>query len=169
MSERISADNYLNDISNPLDGADDLLAIPDFSFNRANRDELYAEAKGRYGFYRMVFAWDEMNGALQFACEMETQVADCNAMTACRTIMEINSNLWLGHFDLPAETLIPTYRHTQLFRGHLSSGAEHLQDLIKIAVAECDRCYPAFMALSYSETPALEDLSLALMAPAGQS
>ncbi len=64
---------------------------------------------------------------------------------------------------------MPTYRHTQLYRGHIASGAEHLQDMIKIAISECDQCFPAFMALSESGAPDAEQLSLALLVPLGRS
>lgn len=162
-------ESMFEDVSNPLDGAEDLIQSPDVVFNRANRDELFVEAKGRYGMYRMMFMWDEAMGALQFCCEYGIQVADMNKACAADTVLTINSNLWLGHFDLPPETLAPTFRYTQLFRGMQSSGADHVQDLINIAIDECDKNYPVFVALSEASAPDESDLALALMPVAGRS
>lgn len=163
------ADALYEEMSNPLDGAEELVQSPGLSLNRANRDELFVEATGKYGNYRMMFMWDEIMGALQFCCEYGLTVADTNKSMASETVLNINSGLWLGHFDLPPETLAPTFRYTQLFRGLQSSGAEHVQDLINIAIDECDRNYPVFVALSHSETPNADDLALAMMPVAGRS
>lgn len=163
------ADTLYEEMSNPLDGAEELLQTPGLSMNRANRDELFVEAAGKYGNYRMMFMWDEIMGALQFCCEYGLTVADSNKAMASETVLNINSGLWLGHFDLPPETLAPTFRYTQLFRGLQSSGAEHVQDLINIAIDECDRNYPVFVALSHAEAPNEDDLALAMMPVAGRS
>ena len=167
MSDLVDA--LYDDISNPLDGAEDLLPIPGISLNRANRDELFVEARGHYANYKMMFVWDEIIGALQFCCEYGFVVADMNKSLACKTVMDINSGMWLGHFDLPPETLAPTFRYTQLFRGMQSSGADHVQDLIKIAIDECDRNFPVFFSLSQTNTPDEAQLSLAMMPVSGRA
>lgn len=163
------ADSLFEEQTNPLDGAEEMILTPDISFNRTNRDELFVDAKGLYGNYRMMFMWDETMGALQFCCEYGIQITDGNRSLAAQTVLEINSNLWLGHFDLPPETLSPTFRYTQLFRGFQSSGADHIQDLIRIAVDECDRHYPAFLSLCQPTRPDQDELALALMPVAGRS
>lgn len=163
------ADAFYEEVTNPLDGAEDIVPMPGLSFNRANRDELFVEAAGRYGNYKMMFMWDEIMGALQFCCEYGLQISDANKPLASETVLNINSNLWLGHFDLPPETLSPTFRYTQLFRGMQASGADHVQDLIKIAIDECDRNYPVFVALSQNGQADADDLSLAMMPVQGRS
>ncbi len=165
----LSETYFEDDMTNPLDGAEEILLAPDFLLNRANRDELFVEARGRYSTYRMMFVWDEAMGALQFCCEYGLQVADLNQAQAARTVVNINSGLWLGHFDLPPETLSPTFRYTQLFRGMNASGADHVQDLIRIAIDECDRHYPVFISLSQNSAPDADDLALAMVPVQGQA
>ena len=41
-------DNLFDDISNPLDGVEDVLTSQNWTFTRANRDELFVEIKGRH-------------------------------------------------------------------------------------------------------------------------
>jgi hypothetical protein len=57
-----------------------------------------------------------------------------------------------------------------LFRGQTqTSGAEHMEDLVDIALAECERYYPVFDILSRG-VPANDcDMTLALMTVAGES
>lgn len=161
---------YMEESANPLDGAEDILNDQNFAFNRAGQDELFVEAKGQFGQYNMMFIWDENMAALQFCCEYNLAIADMNRMMAFETIMGINSKLWLGHFDLPHETLVPTFRYTQLFRGAgESSGADTVQELMKIAIEQCDRHFSAFMTLSHDEYADENQLAFALLLPAGQA
>lgn len=165
------AESFFDEISNPLDGVEDLLSSQKWVFNRANRDELFVEVKGRHGVYHMMFAWDEDYGALQFCCEYDLQLHDANLDLAFRTIAHINRSLWLGHFDMAEDSMRPSFRHTQLFRGMTqTSGAEHLQDLMQIAVSECDRHYQTLLLLTQYDTgDDGEQLALVLMPAAGQS
>lgn len=163
-------EQLFDDISNPLDGVEDLLTAQNWTFNRANSDELFVDVKGRYGTYHMMFAWDEEYGALQFCCEYDLQLHDLNLDTAWRTLGRINRSLWLGHFDLAEGTSVPSFRHTQLFRGMTqTSGADHLHDLMQIAIDECDRNYPAMLMLAGTSVNDNDDLSLATMTVMGRS
>ena len=81
---------------------------------------------------------------------------------AARAMTAINANLWLGHFDIRPGGTVPCFRHTSLFRGMThGSGADHLEDLVDIALSECERYYPAFSLLSRSSTAA-DSAALAL-------
>lgn len=165
-----SLDILFDDISNPLDGVEDLLQMQKWDFNRMNRDELFVETKGRHCDYRMIFVWDEGAAALQFCCEYDLVIGDHNRSRANDVLSDINCQVWLGHFEIARGQSVPCFRHTQLFRGMTQgSGAEHLQDLMQIAIGECDRHYMAFAALSQEITPDEETLSLAMMPAIGNS
>lgn len=170
MSELLTEETLFDDISNPLDGVEDVLSAQNWTFERTNRDELFVNVKGRHCMYKMMFAWDEEYGALQFCCEYDLQLHDINIDLAYRTLGRINRSLWLGHFDIAEGSSIPSFRHTQLFRGMTqTSGADHLSDLIQIAIDECDKNYPTMVMLSQDNANDNDDFSLALMTVAGQS
>lgn len=169
MPDQLDSDLF-DDISNPLDGVEEVLTSQNWTFDRANRDELFVNVKGRHCQYRMMFAWDEEYGAMQFCCEYDLHLHDSKEMLAYKTLAGINRSLWLGHFDVAEGTLVPSFRHTQLFRGMTqTSGADHLHDLMQIAIDECDRNYPALLMLSEAKANDNSDFNLALMAVAGQS
>lgn len=167
------SDNFetmFDDVSNPLDGVEDVLVSRNWAFSRMNRDELFVERRGSHGLYKMVFMWDEETSALQFCCEYDLAIDDRNYGIACEVLADINSQVWLGHFEISRGEYTPCFRHTHLFRGMTQgSGAEHLEDLMQIATTECDRHYTTFMTLAQAAAPDDEDLALALMPVAGQS
>lgn len=159
------------DFMNPLDGVEDILLRQNWKYARMNRDELFLELKGQHGIYRMMFMWNERQEVMQFCAEYDLRLADFNYECACRTVNEINSGLWLGHFQIPPESMIPCFRYTQMLRG-LNVGAElveHLEELIQVTMEECDLHYPAFMMLASEKTHDEDQLALALMPVAGLS
>ncbi len=165
-----NADPYFDTAVNPLDGVEDVLNRQKWTYSRMNRDELFLEMRGKHGAYRMMFMWDERSEVMQFCCEYDIRLADFQYTQACQIINEINYRMWTGHFHISPESLVPCFRHTQLFRGmDFGSGADHLEDLIRIAVEECDFHYPALLMLSDEHTHDEDQLAFALMPTQGQS
>ncbi len=155
---------------NPLDGVEEVLSRQKWHYARTNNDELFLEMRGTHGTYRMMFMWNEQQEMMQFCCEYDLRLADCQYAKACETLNGINYTMWVGHFHISPESMVPCFRHTQLLRGvDFGSGAEHLEDLIRIAIEECDTHYPALLVLSGERTHDDEQLALALMPVQGQS
>ena len=153
----------------PFDGVEDLLNAQNLSFQRLTDDELFIEYRGRFGLYRMIFVWNDELGALQFCSQLDVQVTDANTDKALAIVAEINTNSWIGHFDLPHDNNIPTYRHTQLLRHDNTEYAlNYITDMMDIAVAQCDKHYATFMTLAGNDSVQHDDLFFAMMPTAGQ-
>ena len=170
MSNVESRTDIFEDVSNPLDSVEDILHANDWIFDRMAEDELHVQITGKMGEYKLFFHWQEQYSAMQFVCQYDLDVKREAMDMAAKTMTSINSALWLGHFDFREGTEIPCFRHTTLFRGQTqTSGAEHMEDLVDIALAECERYYPVFDILSRG-VPANDcEMKLALMTVAGES
>ncbi len=170
MSNVEQRDEIFEDVSNPLDSVEEILYANDWIFDRMTEDELTVQITGKMGEYKLFFHWQEQYSAMKFVCQYDLDVKREAMDMASKTMTSINSGLWLGHFDFREGTEIPCFRHTTLFRGQTqTSGADHIEDLVDIALAECERFYPVFDILSRG-LPANDcDLSLALMTVAGES
>lgn len=161
--------DMFEDVSNPLDCIEDMLAAQEWMFDRPNPDELCVHVSGRHGQYRMTFIWQEEFSAMQFFCDSDIAIPQHHRDIALQAIHKINSALWLGHFIVAEETGLPTFRHTSLFRGCThTSGAEHIEDLIEIALGECERYYSVFSLMGNAS---MDDtlLSLALSQSQGEA
>ncbi len=162
--------DIFEEISNPLDSIEDLLASNDWVFSRTNCDELVVDVKGRHCDYRMLFIWQDEFSAMQFVCQYDFPVHRENHQQLPVALMAMNSELWLGCFDMDHGTNFPTFRYNSLFRGMTqTSGAEHIEDLVEIALSECERFYSVFYLLSMSTPVDDASLRLALMSAAGES
>lgn len=164
----MSEHEFMEEISNPLDSIEDILAGQNWSFSRMAPDELMVDISGKLGTYRMVFQWQEEYSAMEFTCHFDLIVPLERSYLTALALARINSGLWLGHFDLPTDTFVPCFRHTSLFRGQTqSSGADHVQDLMDIALGECERYYPMFSMMSTAEEIDEGLLDLAVSCPGG--
>lgn len=166
----MSEHDIFEDVSNPLDSVEEILCANDWTFDRMTEDELTVQISGKMGEYTLFFHWQEEYSAMRFVCQFDLDIRREAMDQAAKTMTSINSGLWLGHFDFREGTEIPCFRHTTLFRGQTqTSGAEHIEDLVDIALAECERFYPVFDLLSRG-IPANDcDMKLALMPAVGES
>jgi hypothetical protein len=162
-------DNF-EDVVNPLDSVEEILTANNWVFNRMNNDELMVRVTGKNCDYRLFFIWQEDMSAMQFCCQYDFSVSGANQENAARALMTINEALWMGHFDIPKDTSVPSFRHTCLLRGVMgTAGIEHLEDMVDVAMAQCERYYYAFDMLSQPQITDDQRLSLALMETTGHA
>lgn len=169
MSTATIEKEIFDDVSNPLDSVEEIMLANDWIFDRMTEDELTVQVSGKMGEYRLFFNWQEEYSAMQFCCEYDFDIKRSSMDEAAKTMTSINSTLWLGHFDFREGTDVPCFRHTTLFRGLTqTSGAEHLEDLVDIAIAECERFHTVFDLIARGNSDPAQ-MELALMPAAGQS
>lgn len=162
--------DMFEDVSNPLDSIEDLLSGNEWAFNRLTDDELTVKVAGKHGQYNLTFIWQDEYSAMQFFCEFDFTVPQSRAALTGKVLRHVNENLWLGHFDVSSRTDSPVFRHTSLFRGNTqSSGAEHIEDLVDIALAECERYHNVFTMLSAVTDLTEAHLTFALSDAAGEA
>lgn len=155
--------------SNPIDFVEELVVANDWAFNRFDNDELIVEVKGRWCQYRLHFLWREDLSAMYFSCAMDTPVKPEQKSKVYELLAMVNEKLWLGHFELAGDELTPLFRQTCLMRGNWNSGAEQIEDLVDIALIECDRFYPAFQYVSGGGKNAEQALGLSIVDTVGEA
>lgn len=157
--------------ANPLDHVEDILSDHNWVFNRVNESELMVQVSGKNCDYRLFFIWQEDMSALQFCCQYDMEIPAENSESAAQALMGINENLWMGHFDIPKDTMVPSFRHTCLLRGlnEGTMGSEHIEDLVDISMVQCERFYSVFHFLSSTNVANDQNLSLALMDTSGEA
>lgn len=153
--------DIFEDVSNPLDSVEEVLHGNDWVYDRPNESEIVVQASSQRSQYRMTFLWEEEYSAMQFFCEMDETIPKKRMDMAMRALKTVNERLWLGHFDIPDETRTPVFRYTCLFRGTQTSGIEHVEDIVEIGMAECERFHNVFALLATA--PTLTDEVLALV------
>jgi hypothetical protein len=151
-----------DDLYNPLDIAEMVIMDRDWVFDRPGESELIAEVSGTWCTYRIWFAWQEENGGFTMSCALESKFPKSMATRIHSLVAMVNEKLWLGHFDVSSEDGSIMFRHSMLLRDGAGTSAEHLQDLLDIAIEECERFYPAFQSVVWGGKSAAEAIEIAL-------
>lgn len=162
-------DTLHRDAPNPLDNIEDILTANDWAFNRMADNELSVTLNGRYCAYRLFFIWQADMTALQFSVQYEISTHPRNYNKAADVVMNINENTWMGHFEISSDTFTPTYRYTTLLNPENKQSYEHLENIVDIALAQCETNYAAFSLLTAENAANDETLPLALMQTQGAS
>ena len=155
---------------NPIDMVEDVLN-PDerLHLTRPSPQELLIVSPGQWAQYRLHCIWQIDLQALHTAALMDLTIEPANTPKITELLCLINSRLWIGHFEFSDEGTAPVFRHGHLLRGQGGIAREQVEDLIEVAIGECDRFYPAFqIALLTDQSPA-EALQAALIETVGQA
>ncbi|MBN66915.1 MAG: hypothetical protein CMM94_05040 [Rickettsiales bacterium] len=156
-------------VPNPLDLAEQLVEDREWLFDRPVEEELVAEVSSDWCNYRVWFTWQPEMGVLIFSCAYDTKLPEQNRQKVYPLMASINERLWLGHFDVGSDDGTVTFRHALLLRGGRGATAEQLEDLLDIAITECDRFYPAFQSVVWGGNSCHEALEIALMDVVGEA
>jgi hypothetical protein len=155
--------------NNPLDVLEELVDANEWQFDRNSAEEMMVELKGHWSDYRLYFVWQEDLSAISFSCLVDLRVPPHRRPAFLELLGGVNEKLWLGHFDLCVDEPVPMFRHTVLLRGVGGVAVEQLEDLVDIAVSECERFYPAFNYLLWGGKTADEAVKAAMLETVGEA
>jgi hypothetical protein len=155
--------------ANPIDLVEEIVQANEWVHDRASDEEMAVEIAGRWCDYRLFFVWQREINALHFTCAFEMKVPKARRAAIFELLAVVNERLWLGHFDVTADTQSPSFRQGVLLRGATGACVEQIEDLVDIAVSECERFYPAFQLVVWGGKPAEEAIAAAMIDPAGEA
>jgi hypothetical protein len=155
--------------SNPLDLVEKIAIANDWAFQRQSDEELAAELAGQWCHSKLWFAWHPELGAMQVSCALDMKVPAKKRQGVHSLLAMANEKLWLGHFDLWSDEGLPVFRHAILIREGMSLSGELVEDLVDIAVSECERFYPAFQFVIWGGKDPAEAITAALLETEGEA
>ncbi len=148
------------DSINPIDLLEELVVANEWAFDRSSEHELVVETVGR---------WREDLDALYLTSALDTRVSDEKRTAVMELLCRVNEKTWLGHFDLSATDRLLFFRYTMLNRGFPAPTSEQLEDLVDIAVAECERFYPALQMVVWAGNTPEEAVASAMLETVGEA
>jgi hypothetical protein len=155
--------------ANPLELVERLALANDWPFHRQSEEELAAEVSGQWCHYKLWFSWHPELGVLQLSCALDMKVPGKKRDKVYALLAMANEKLWLGHFDLWTEEGLPVFRHALLFREGSGATVELLEDLIDIALSECERFYPAFQFVFWGGKEPADAIVAAMLETEGEA
>ena len=151
---------------NPIDLVEEIVSANDWAHDWASEEELVVEISGRWCDYRLYFVWQEEICAMHFSCGFDMKVTKARRGAVYELLALANEKLWLGHFDLSAEDNSPAFRHALLLA---AATVEQVEDLVDIALSECERFYPAFQFVVWGGKSPAQAIASAMIDPVGEA
>jgi hypothetical protein len=157
------------DATNPLDIMEQIITANDWTFDRRSDSEMAAEAPGRWCDYGLYFCWSHEISAMHFTCAFDLKVPEKRRPALYELLALANERLWIGHFGMEADDGMPAFRHAVLLRGAPGASAESLEDMVDIAITECQRFFPAFQFVLWGGKTPQDALAAAMLECAGEA
>jgi hypothetical protein len=154
---------------NPLDVVEELVVANEWTFQRNGSDEMSVEFPGHWCAYHLHFVWSEDLSAMHLSCFMDMKVPKARFAPVAELLTMINNKLWLGAFMLPEDETTPVFRHTLLLRGAQAAPVEALEDLVDIALTECERFYPSFQFVVWGGKTPADAIAASLLETVGEA
>jgi hypothetical protein len=155
--------------ANPLDIVEQIVIANDWAFDRRSESEMAAEAPGRWCDYGLYFCWSHEISAMHFTCAFDLKVPEKRRRALYEFLALANERLWIGHFGMESEDGMPVFRHAVLLRGAPGASAESLEDMVDIAITECERFFPAFQFVLWGGKSPQDALAAAMLECVGEA
>jgi len=156
-------------VGNPLDLVEQIVSANEWPFDRSGDDEISVGVEGSWTRYHMWFAWRQEYEALQFSCAFDLKVAPDKVTPVYALLAIINEKMWIGHFDIWAQEGLLMFRHALLYRGGAPATSEQLEDLVEVALKECERFYPAIQFVLWGGKGPREAVAAAMFETEGEA
>jgi hypothetical protein len=152
----------LNDRSeHPVDVVERLAAVNDWSFDRAETDEISIAVAGSFANYDVAFTWLPAIESLHVSCSFDLKTSPRKRSAVGELTRLINEQLWLGHFDLWSQQDIVMFRHSLCLAGGATASDAQCGAVVEAAVSACETYFPAFQFVLWSDRGPREAIALA--------
>lgn len=148
--------------SNPLDLMEQVIVGHGWTFDRCTPTEMAAEAPARWCDYGLFFSWSAELGTILFTCAFDLRVSPDMRLALYELIGLANEQVWVGHFSVDTEDGVLLFRHALLLRG-TETATDIFEDMIDIALTECERFYPALRFFLTGGLSAADALASAML------
>jgi len=132
---------------NPIDVVENIFEAKAFELERRNPNEVVIEMQGKWKEMLIFFAWEENLRCLQISCFMDINVKTSDKNKIFELLALANSDLWMGHFSYWTEQNMPVFKHSVILNEDKNMFAEKIDQMITVAIKECERMYPIFYAV----------------------
>ena len=165
---KLDTQHEVTPLEHPLDILEKAVEDNGWPFERSGRDEINLSVAGRWCDYHFCFTWRDDLQSLQVSVSFDMRVSKERRSEIADLLMSINSQLWLGHFDLWADDGVVLFRHVLIFPDSTVSAAQ-CEALLQLAIEACEHYYPAFQFVLWGGKTAREAMAAAVLEVAGQA
>ena len=158
-----------SEVANPLDRVERLAAARHWSFDRTNPHEVTMLVEGAWSDLHVSMNWRDDVETLHVACAFDTKVSPARRDETARLVSMINGQLLHGHFDLWTADGSIVFRNSLLLSGGAEANDAQCEALIRFAIDNCQRYFPAVQFVVWAGRSAEEALESSMFETIGEA
>ena len=146
----------------PIDIVETLAESHDWDFDRVTDDQIAMAVEGQWRTYSLTLAWSAQDETLRLICTFEMEPPEERLGALYDVLNRCNDMVWTGAFTWWSEQKLMVWRYGLVLAGGHSASAEQVDTLISGAILACERFYPAFQLVSWSDQMPADALKVAI-------
>lgn len=153
----------------PIDIVEDIAELRAWDVDRLGDDQIAMAVVGSWAAYSLSLAWFDPDEMLRMVCTYEIDAPEESLPELHKAIEAANDRLWLGGFNLWQKQGLIAYRYGLTLRGGASATSEQVDAMMRSAIDNCERYFPAFQLIAQDGASAENALAAALLEAAGRA
>ena len=145
----------------PVDVVERLAAVNEWTFDRADDDEISILVSGAWANYDLAFTWLPEIESLHVSCSFDLKTPPRKRAAIGELTQLINEQLWLGHFDLWSQEDLVMFRHSLCLAGGAPASDAQCDAVVKAAIAACETYFQAFQFVLWADRDPREAMAFA--------
>jgi len=165
----LTEDYAMMDDLHPIDIVETLAEHHAWEFDRVTDDQIAMAVEGQWRTYSLTLAWSAQDETLRLICTFEMEPPEERLAGLYDVLNRCNDMVWTGAFTWWAEQKLMVWRYGLLLSGGQTVGPEQIDRLIASAVMACERFYPAFQMVGWSDQTPAQAMKVAIAEAYGRA
>jgi hypothetical protein len=168
--EFMSSGHYHSEeMHNPIDRVERLAEMRHWSIDRTSNDEVVMSISGGWCDLDLSLSWRSDLESLTVACTYDMRVPVSRKEEVSKLLINMNSLMVHGHFDLWPDVGILMYRNSLVLAGGAEANDEQCEAMIKMAIDNAQRYYPAVQLVIWGGQTSEQAMNNALLETQGEA
>lgn len=153
----------------PIDLVEHIAEHHEWEFDRIAEDQIAMAVEGQWKTYSVTLAWSAYDETLRLICTFEMEPPEERMGAIYEILNGINDMCWTGSFTWWAEQKMMVYRYGLVLAGDQVAGSEQIDTMIRSAIVNCERFYPAFQLVAWANRAPADALQIAIAEAYGRA
>ncbi|NDV01993.1 YbjN domain-containing protein [Pseudoroseicyclus tamaricis] len=153
----------------PIDVVEHLAERHEWEFDRIADDQIAMAVEGQWRTYSITLAWSAYDQTLRLICTFEMEPPEARMPALYELLNSVNDMCWAGSFAWWGEQNLMVWRYGLVMGGEQTASAEQIDTMIGAAVMSCERFYPAFQLVSWTDRTPKDSLQVAIAEAYGRA
>jgi hypothetical protein len=160
---------HSEEMHNPIDRVERLAEMRHWSIDRTSNDEVVMSISGGWCDLDLSLSWRSDLESLTVACTYDMRVPVSRKEEVSKLLINMNSLMVHGHFDLWPDVGILMYRNSLVLAGGAEANDEQCEAMIKMAIDNAQRYYPAVQLVIWGGQTSEQAMNNALLETQGEA